>query len=73
MFFNAGFPVLTIFQDDLEARKSLKASFLQPKLQLSILQNIFFLFEVRKCLKAFLSSVSLRQTWYYWSRHGLKS
>ena len=30
--FYAGFLVFAIFQDELEARKSLKAFFLQPKL-----------------------------------------
>ena len=30
--FQGGFPMFAIFQDELEARKSLKAFFLQPKL-----------------------------------------
>ena len=30
--FKAGFPVFAVFKDELEARKLLKAFFLQPKL-----------------------------------------
>ena len=44
---------LLFFKGKFEARKSLKAFFLEPKLQLNILQNVFFLFAVKKCLKAF--------------------
>ena len=40
--FEAGFPVFALFQDELEARKSLKAFCLQPKSQLNNLRNIFF-------------------------------
>ena len=48
------FPVFAIFQDELEERKLLKVFFLQPKLYLDILRNVFFLFADRKkCLKAF--------------------
>ena len=41
------FGLLAIFQDELEARISLKAFFLQLKGQLNILQNVFFLSELR--------------------------
>ena len=42
------FPVFAIFQDELEASKLLKVFFLQPKLYLDILWNVFFLFADRK-------------------------
>ena len=41
------FGLFAIFQDELEARISLKAFFLQLKGQLNILQNVFFLSELR--------------------------
>ena len=51
--FKAGFPGFAIFQDKLEARKLLKAFFLQPKLLLTkYVSEHFFLFAVGKYLKA---------------------
>ena len=41
------FGLFAIFQDELEARISLKAFFLQLKGQLNILHNVFFLSELR--------------------------
>ena len=41
------FGLFTIFQDELEARMSLKAFFLQLKGQPNILQHVFFLSELR--------------------------
>ena len=43
--FEAGFPMFALFQDELEVRKSLRAFY--------NLQNLFFEFAVKKCLKAF--------------------
>ena len=36
-----GFLVFTVFKDELEVRKSFKAFFLQPKLKLNSLRNVF--------------------------------
>ena len=50
------FGLFAIFQDELEARISLKAFFLQLKGQLNILQNVFF--QSLSCgQKDFLSAV----------------
>ena len=51
--FEAGVPVFALFQDELEARKSLRAFCLQPKSQLNILRNLYFEFAVKKYLKGF--------------------
>ena len=48
------FGLFAIFQDELEARISLKAFFLQLKGQLNILQNVFFHSELQS---DFLSAV----------------
>ena len=41
-----------------------KVSFTARTINKFCLERLFFLFAVRKCLKAFKSSVSLYQTWY---------
>ena len=51
--FKAGFPVFAFFKDELEARKLFKAFFYSQNYKINILWNVFFLFAVRKCLKAF--------------------
>ena len=47
--YKPAFRCLLLFQDELEARISFKASFFTT----NILQNVFSLFVVKKCLKAF--------------------
>ena len=56
------FAVFAIFQDELEARKLLKVFFLQPKLYLDILWNVFFLFADKK-----------KYVWHYVRSFSLKS
>ena len=52
--------MLAFFKDELKARKSLKVFFLQPNFELCILQNIFFLFAVKKYIsKGFLKFCKL--------------
>ena len=44
-------PGICYFLDKREARKSLKAFLLQPRLKPNIRRKVFFLFAVRTCLK----------------------
>ena len=51
--------MFALFQDELEARKSLRAFCLQPKPELNILLNLFFEFAVKTMSKGFLKMILL--------------
>ena len=59
MFWAAGFPVFAVFKDELATRKSLKAFFLQPKLWLNILRNVFLSIRGEISTKGFLKFCEL--------------